>query len=375
MPKKLNILQLINVRWYNACAHYAISLSYALKRRGHKVIVAGDLKSPPLFKAKELGLFSYEDLYLSYTNPWMIVYNIKRMVDLVEKEKIDIINAHRGEGHLIAAMVKGFFKRQVPLIRTRGDVRKPKVNLFARYLNDKLTDKIIATCQVLKESYIKNLNMSEDKVIDIPVGIDHDFFSPREGNRIWKEKLSLPEGSLVVGILGRLSPVKGHKYFMQAAEYVARQIPRAIFIICGEDAQISGSELKVMSEKMRLKESFRFLGRVEDVREVVSLFDIGVVSSVGSETICRVALEYMSMGKPVVGTKVNAIPEVVKHGFNGFLVEPENAQQIADALIELLKDGKKRKNFGEASRRIVLEKFTLDLFAQKTEEIYFSLLS
>jgi glycosyltransferase involved in cell wall biosynthesis len=371
----LNILQLINVRWYNACAHYAISLSYALKRRGHKVIVAGDPKSPPLFKAKELGLFSNEDLYLSCTNPWMIVYNIKRMEDLVEKEKIDIINAHRGEGHLIAAMAKSFCKWQVPLIRTRGDVRKPKVNLFARYLNDKLTDKIITTCQVLKESYIKNLNMSEDKAIDIPVGIDHDFFSPREGNRIWKEKLSLPEGSLVVGILGRLSPVKGHKYFMQAAEYVVRQIPRAIFIICGEDAQISGSELRVMSEKMRLKESFRFLSKVEDVREVVSLFNVGVVSSVGSETICRVALEYMSMGKPVVGTKVNAIPEVVEHGFNGFLVEPENAQQMANALIELLKDGEKRKIFGEASRGIVLEKFTLDLFAQKTEEVYFSLLS
>jgi glycosyltransferase involved in cell wall biosynthesis len=373
--KKLNVLQLINVRWYNACAYYAVSLSYALKKRGHKVIVAGDPHSPPLLKTKELGLLLYEDLWLSYTNPWMMVYNVKRMVDVVEKERIDIINAHRGEGHLISALARSFFKRKIPLVRTRGDVRPPKANLFNRYLNDKLTDKVITTCQVLKDGYIKKMNMSEDKVINIPVGIDHYFFSPREGNQIWKEKLNLPERSLVIGILGRLSPVKGHRYFIEAAEYVLRQTPHAIFIICGEDAQISAFELKKMVKKMGIDENFRFLGKVEDTREVVSLFDVGVVSSVGSETICRVALEYMSMGKPVVGTKVNAISEVVEHNVNGLLVEPKNAQQMGSAIIELLKDEEKRKRFGEASRRMVIEKFTQDIFAQRTEEVYLSLLS
>lgn len=339
------------------------------------MIVAGDPHSPPVLKAKELGLLTYDDLWLSYVSPWMIAYNIKRIADLVETERIDIINAHRGEGHLIAALSKSFFKRKIPVVRTRGDVRPPKANLFNRYLNDKLTDKIITTCEVLKDSYIKNMNMSEDKVINIPVGIDHTFFSPREVDRIWREKLGLPEGSLVVGILGRLSPVKGHRYFIEAAEYVLRQIPKTVFIICGEDAQISAFELKKIAEKTGVDENFRFLGKVEDTREVVSLFDVGVVSSVGSETICRVALEYMSMGKPVVGTNVNAIPEVVEHNVNGLVVEPDNAQQMGNAVIELLQSEEKRKRFGEASRKMVIDKFTLDIFAQKTEEVYLSLLS
>jgi glycosyltransferase involved in cell wall biosynthesis len=366
---------LINVRWYNACAYYAVSLSYALHKRGHKVIVAGDPHSPPILKAKELGLLIYEDLYLSHITPWRIVYNVKRMVDLVETERIDIINTHRGEGHLIASLSRSFIKRQVPLVRTRGDVRPPRLNLFNHYLNDKLTDKIITTCQVLRESYVNVLKMSQDKVINIPVGIDHDYFSPKVSDRIHKDRLNLPEGSLVVGILGRLSPVKGHRYFVQAAEYVLKQIPHTIFIICGHDAQVSVEELKEMVKKMGMEENFRFLGKVEDPREVISLFDVGVVSSVGSETICRVALEYMSMGKPVVGTKINAIPEVVEPGVNGWLVEPGNAQELAGALIELLQDEKKRKNYGEASRQMVLEKFTLDVFAQKTEEVYLSVLS
>ena len=184
-----------------------------------------------------------------------------------------------------------------------------------------------------------------------------------------KEKVSGPEGSLVVGLLGRLSPVKGHKYFIQSAEHVLKHIPQTIFVICGEDAQISAEELKDMMRSANIEENFRFVGKVKDVREIIPLFDVGVVSSVGSETICRVALEFMSMGKPVVGTSVNAIPEVIQHGVNGLVVEPKSVEKLAFALIELLQDERKRKKFGEKSRSIVLEKFNLNVFAQKTEEV------
>jgi glycosyltransferase involved in cell wall biosynthesis len=375
LSRKLNILQLINVRWYNACAHYALSLSVALKRRGHRVIVAGDPFSPPILKAKQLGLLVYEDIFLSNASPWMIAYNIKRMADLVKSEGIDVINAHRGEGHLVSALAKVFLKRKVPLIRTRGDARTPKANLFNRYLSNHLTDKIITTCEILRRGYITDLFIPEDKVVKIGVGIDHDLFSPVDTDRWWKEKLNIPDRSLVVGILGRLSPVKGHEYFIQSAEYILKSMPHTIFVICGEDAQRSMSQLKDVTKKLKVEKNFRFLGKVKDVRKIISLFDVGVISSVGSETICRVALEYMSMGKPLVGTKVNAIPEVVEDGASGFVVEPKNPQRLADALIKLLQDEHKRKKFGEKSRSMVLEKFTLDAFAQKTEEVYIMLLN
>jgi glycosyltransferase involved in cell wall biosynthesis len=375
LSKRLNVLQLINVRWYNACAYYAVSLASALRQRGHKVIVAGDPSSPPLLKAKEQGLSVYEDLFLSHTSPWMIAYNVKRMKGLIEREGIEVINAHRGEGHLVAALARKSLKRRVPLVRTRGDVRPPKGNFFNRYLNGALTDKVITTCEVLRESCIEELRMPEEKVTTVPVGIDSDFFSPRESDATWREKLSIPEGNPVVGIVGRLSPVKGHRYFIQAAEGVLRSFPRATFVVCGEDAQMSAQQLKDAVRGENIEESFRFLGRVRDVREIISIFDLGVVSSVGSETICRVALEYMAMGKPVVGTKVNAVPEVVRHRLNGLVVEPKNPQELASAIIELLRDRSKRKKFGEKSRSDVMEKFTLDVFARKTEEVYLGLLN
>ncbi len=371
----MNVLQLINVRWYNACAYYAVTLSCALTGRGHKVILAGDPHSPPLVKAKELGLTISRDLYLSRTSPWMIAYNLKRIVDLVRGEKIDIINAHRGEGHVAAALAKRFLRRGVPVVRTRGDARSPSPNRLNRWLNHKLTDRIITTCQALRRSYIDSLQMRQEKVISIPVGVDHEFFSPREVDLSLKARLEIPQESSVVGVVGRLSPVKGHRYLMESARQVLKRFPRTIFLICGEDAQISAMQLKKRARDMAIHKNFRFLGKVGDIREIIALFDVGVVSSIGSETICRVALEYMSMGKPVVGTKVNAIPEVVHHGVNGLVVEPQNPEQMAGSLIDLLQDEPKRLRFGQKSRDLVLEEFTLDHFARKTEEVYKSLLS
>ena len=153
-----------------------------------------------------------------------------------------------------------------------------------------------------------------------------------------------------------------------------KKLPRTIFLICGTDAQISLRDLKMMVSRMDREESFRFWGKVKDVREIISLLDVGVVASIGSETICRVPLEYMAMGKPVVGTKVNAIPEVIEDEVNGLLVEPNDAPQMAEAMMRLLENERLRQCFGEMGRQKVVEKFTLDSFARRTEEVYFSLL-
>ena len=374
MHMHLNILQLINVRWYNACAYYAVTLSYALKRRGHRVIVAGDPKSPPVLEAQKLGLEVYEDLYLSYISPWMVVYNIKRIADLVKRENIHIINAHRGEGHLVAALCKYVLKKNIPLIRTRGDVRSPQNNIFNRYLNNNLTDRIIVTAETLRRSYLQDLRIKHEKVSKIIMGIDEGFFSSRPPDQRWKNRLNIGEGDLVVGMVGRLSPVKGHKYFIQAAELVIKKTPGVKFIIAGEDAQITASELEVVVKKLNIENNFRFVGKLGDIREIISIFDVGVVASIGSETICRVASEYMAMGKPVVGTSVNAIPEVVQHGVNGFVVPLRNGEALGEAILKLLENKEERINFGKAGRYWVEKDFSLEQFAKKTEKVYFELL-
>lgn len=373
--KKLSILELVNVRWYNACAWYAVTLSCALKKRGHRVIVGGDPESPPIKEAEKFGLETYSKLWLSKKDPFTFAYNVKKLSELLEKEKIEIINAHLSESHLLASFISHFGKNKIPVIRTRGDVRPPKNNFLNRYLNNSLTDKIITTSEILKKSYLENLGIYEEKVEKIVPGIDENYFHPQPKNQNWTKKLKIEDDCVVVGIVGRLSPVKGHKYFIQAADYVLKKCSKkAKFIIAGEDAQIKASQLKGMTKNLGTENHFLFFGKVNDVTKIISLLDIGVVCSVGSETICRSALEYMAMGKPVVGTTVNSIPEIISDGLNGILVPPKDGVRMGEALLELLENDKKRIEFGKKSRKLIEEKFTLDKFASQTEEVYFQAL-
>jgi glycosyltransferase involved in cell wall biosynthesis len=371
MKRTLNILQLVNFRWHNACAHYAVALSSGLQKRGHRVILAGDRNSPPLQMAEKMGLEIFPDLYLSYQNTGRFFYNIKRFKDVIEQEKIDLVNAHQGAGQLYASLVRKLFNKRFILIRTRGDQRKPKDDLFNRWLNLKWTDGIITTAETLYQSYAEKFPLDKSRLINIPLGIDLNYFSPLEKDLELGKSLGISDGELVVGILGRLSPVKGHRYFIQAAAEVLKSFQPVKFLIAGEDAQVKSYRLKEWVKEMGIQDKFIFIGRVENPREIISLLDIAVVASTGSETIARVVLEYMASGKPVIGTQINAIPEVVKNGITGFVVKPKDSQDMGKMILELLKDKDKRKRFGEASRNLVENKFSIDTFVEKTEEFYF----
>jgi glycosyltransferase involved in cell wall biosynthesis len=370
MKKPLNILQLVNVRWYNACAHYAVALSSGLQKRGHQVILAGDKNSLPLQVADKMGLEVFPDLYLSYQNPGRFFYNLKRLKDLIGQKNIDLVNTHQGEGHLYAGLLKKLCKKKYILIRTRGDQRMPKNNLFNRWLNERWTDGIITTAEVLYNNYLENINLDENRLINIPLGIDPDYFFPMGKDSELKISLGISNDELVVGILGRLSPVKGHRYFIQSAAEILKSFQPVKFLIAGEDAQVKAYRLKELVRGMGISDKFIFTGKVEDPRKIISLMDIGVVASIGSETVCRVALEYMSLGKPMVGTAINGIPEVVKDGINGLIVKPKNSQNMAQAILELLKSKSKREIYGKAGRNLVENEFSLENFARKTEEFY-----
>ena len=369
--RKLCVLQLINVRWYNACAYYAVTLSLALKKRGHRVILAGDPQSPPINVAKKFGLEIYDELYLSRINPFSFFYNMKKISHLIDYEKIDLINAHRAEAHALTALAVNFFKKEIPVVRTRGDARPPKNNPFNRYLNRNLTHKVITTARVLAKDYVHSLGIDDAKVVTINSGIDERYFVPHDPDPVWRRKLGIRDDCLVVGMIGRLSPVKGHQYFIKAADFVLKNFSEKVkFVIAGEDAQIKTYRLKEITEELKIRDKFSFVGKVDDVREIISLFDIGVVASVGSETICRGALEYMAMGKPVVGTNINAVPETVKDGVCGWIIPPRDSKNLGRAILSLLEDEKKRKEFGLASREIVEREFSLNRFGTVSENLF-----
>jgi glycosyltransferase involved in cell wall biosynthesis len=373
MADRLRILQLVNVRWWNASAEYGVHLALGLLRRGHDVIVAGQADSPPMRRAREMGLATHATRMLE-RHPGRLCDSLRDLISLIRREAIEVVNAHRAEGHLWAALARLCLSRRIVLVRTRGDVRPPQGHLFDELLHARLTDAVVLPARALQQLVLERLPRCAEKLTVIPPGVDlpdpDRIVTPAQGRRA----LGWPEGDPVVGIVGRLSPVKGHGIFLQAARLVLSRFPRVRFVIVGGEAQLKTSDIKALADELGISDRIWCSGYVAEVAPIVAACDVTVVASLGSEVICRVALEHMAMARPVVGTRINAIPEVVEHGTTGLLVPPGDPQAMAEAIISLLENAHLASAMGGAGRRRVEEAFTLEHQAQRTEALYRQLL-
>jgi glycosyltransferase involved in cell wall biosynthesis len=367
-------LQLVDVRWWNACADYGVNLALALHRRGHRILVAGQPGSPPLVRARQLGL-AVCGLRLGRGGAARWAPDLDELVKVIRREKIQLLNAHRAEGHLYASLASLRLGRRIPVVRTRGDIRPPKGHLLNRWLHLDLTDALVLPGKVLKGPLVERLGRRPRRLRIIPPGVDEVRYSSRRSPSEARARLGWPEEGPLVGVVGRLSPVKGWDVFLKAAARVAREVPDAGFVLLGGEAQLTTADLIGMARRLGIEERTRCIGRVEETVPYVEALDVAVVPSLGSEAICRVALEHMAMSRPVIGSRVGAIPETVVHDRTGLLVEPGDDRALAEAIVRLLKDPRRARAMGHAGRRRVESEFTLDQLARRTEDLYARLLS
>jgi glycosyltransferase involved in cell wall biosynthesis len=365
----LRVLELVNVRWWNACAEYGINVALGLQRRGHHVIVAGQGDSPPLRRAGELGLRVHATR-MSSPGPVALTASLKDLIALIRHERIQVLNAHRAEGHLFSILASLMLGRRVAVVRTRGDIRPPKSHRLNRWLHLSRTDAVVLPAEALRQPVRESLGQTPARLEVIAPGVDASGYTSTLTPQQGRLALGWPEKKTLVGIVGRLSPVKGHRIFLKAARQTLSECPHVTFAVVGGGDERSSSELRRLAERLGIADRVRFTGRVDQTRRYIEAFNVAVVASIGSEAICRVALEYMALGRPVVGTRVNAVPEVVAHGTTGLLVPPGDPQAMSRALVTLLKDPHRARTYGLAGRRRVENEFTLDHLAGRTEALY-----
>ena len=185
-----------------------------------------------------------------------------------------------------------------------------------------------------------------------------------------KSSLGLPDNAFVFGILARYSPDKGHRYFFRAAGSLSRKRPDARFLIAGWRAQYTEQDMRMMAAEAGIADRCVFWGRETDTRGMIGCIDTGVVSSVRSETICRIAMEYMAMGVPVIGTDTNVIPEVVRHGETGLIVPAGDFPAMAAAMERMTSAPDIAARYGGNGRAVAVREYSLEVFARKTLDAY-----
>lgn len=311
----MKFLHLINVRWYNATAWYAINLAKITNNMGHRVIVAGLPGSPPIKKAQEYGIETFEADF--NTNRFFRVRDTIRSVNsLLEQFKPDVINCHRGEFFWYFAIKRYLNKvsnnNDWKLIRFRGDQRKAKGNFINRFLYNKASDMVIASGVIIRNQLIDDLKCRNVEVIY--GGVDRDIFKFNfEGRKRVRNEFGFNDGNFVVGVVGRFDHVKGHIILIKAISHIYNVIgnKNIRLMIVGFDANITSDQIKEMTIEHGIGDIAFITGHRKDIVDVMSSLDLAVVPSIGSETICRVAMELMSVGVPVVASNVGVLPEVV----------------------------------------------------------------
>ncbi len=362
-------LQLISVRWWNANAFYAISLVEAFHGNGITSIAGGRGESPPLQKAQELNLPVFTNINLETYNPVKSMQNVHSLIKWMKSNNVDLINAHRAEDIFYSVVAKKLSHNSFPVIRSVGDVRPPRKNFINKWLYEN-TDFVIFSCRAMYDKYQQVWPIFEDKSAIIYSAIDTDEFCVMPERPALRKELGISEDKIVVGIISRLSPVKDHQTFLEAAAILANRFADVRFLISGEEAQLSHEDLFRVAQKLNIQDKVILLDRQNDIKELIGSIDIGVVASKGSEVICRIAVEYMALGKPQVVTATNVLPEIIEQGKNGFIVPAQDPQAMAEKLSRLIENPELRKQMGKQARQIAENKYSYNTLIEKTLQVY-----
>ncbi len=361
-----NILQIINVRRRGGSGEAAARLCEGLHKHGHRVTVI----CPPALewsvRLDKAGLRVITDFPIKFDfRPWTIAC-ISRLRRLVLQESIDIVHVHRSTDHWAAAFALTAFRNRPALIRTRHIVTPIQRNLATRWLYGHATDQTIAVGGIIEQEIRRAGILTHGKLSLIPGAIELEKFRSPVRNLLRREIGASPDEALI-GIVARLSEIKGHRHFLNAARKVADARTNDRFIIIG-DGPLRG-ELEAQARSLRIENRVHFLGWRNDVESLLPDLDVYVLASIGSEGSSRATLEAMAAGLPVVATRVGVLPEVVEEGKTGLLVPPADADRLACAILEVLASPERRE-MGRRGQERVEKEFTIEQMISNTETVY-----
>jgi glycosyltransferase involved in cell wall biosynthesis len=238
----------------------------------------------------------------------------------------------------------------------------------------RLSHRVIANCLVVQNQLIRE-GVSPAKIIQHYNGLDLDRLKVESDLR--REdvlaRFGLPEDRRYMSIVANLrNPVKDHPMFLRAAARVRAAVPDAGFAIAGEGELMES--LRGLAAELGIKDEVFFLGRCDNVADLLFASDVGVLSS-KAEGFANAILEYMAAGLPVVATDVGGAREAIAEGETGYLVASGDDEKMAERIIEVLNEPKRACAMGERGKLIAAEKFSCDLHLQNTLELYDELLS
>jgi len=357
----MNTLQLTTSFNY-ACGRsdsIAAMIGYLMKR-GIGVVVCCNNSE----RAKDLADLGIRHYILPINEkkktPALLVFNYFRLLQIVKKEKIDVIHSHHRWCSLIAFFVARRIK--IPLVCSDHN------ELWGKRFLTKWGDAVITGSESNREHLIRYFKLAPEKITLIPAFAEFPDEPPEEEVIGLRVKLGL-EDKIVFGCVGRLAEIKNVQLLLRAAERLIKLNKGVTVLLVGD----GGCKYKLVSlaKSLGIEKNVIFAGQQDKARLALyyRLFDCCVLTS-DNEGTSIVLLEAMKMGVPVIATKVGGALDFIHHGENGFLIDKDDIDSLVRCMEYYLGSGQRRREMGGRGKETVLEKYNANSMADTLVEAY-----
>jgi glycosyltransferase involved in cell wall biosynthesis len=380
---RYNALQLIGSFNQGGSERQAVQLTRLLLESGRCNVSVATLEREGVLldEMHRLGFNDIPEFRLNSFYDLHAVRQVRRFAQYLKKREIDVVHTHDFYTNIFGMAAAALARVPVRIASRRESAVRPSKQRLVERSAYRAAHAVVANCEEVRQQLIKE-GVPDGKVRTIYNGLDPARVQAAQADR--KEilaGLNLPETARFVTIMANMRAhvwnpepacYKDHPTFLRAAQRVWEKVPEAAFILAGE------GELKEKTQELArdlgIADRTFFIGRCQNVGEVLSVSDVCVLSS-SAEGFSNAILEYMAAGRPVVATDVGGAREAIVHGETGYTVPPGDHERMAQHIVSLLLDQETARSMGESGRRRVNEKFSTVKQLQNVESLYTELLT
>ncbi len=293
---------------------------------------------------------------------------VRELAAWLRREEIDLVHAHMYRAEVIgtrAAVAAGTAVIVATVHSSR--VRSAEDVGTLASLTPQMDRLVVPSASI--ERKVRAEGRGAARFAIVPNGIDLSRFSGPVRPCALRREYGIPSSAPLLGVIARLEPEKGHRHLVAAMPAILEAVPDAWLAVIGEGSEADALRAQAASLGRRVAGRIVFTGRRDDVSAVTADLTVAVLPSL-REAQGISLLEAMARRVPVVASDVGGIPEVITDGVDGRLVPPGDAPALAAAITELLRDPELARRLGEAGRRTVEERFSIDAQVWRIQDVY-----
>jgi glycosyltransferase involved in cell wall biosynthesis len=357
----MNIMEIVSGAGVNGAVSHCLLLTRQLARRGHQVTL---VCPPEAWIARQLAADPVE-VIASDLRRWP-TGELRRVAAIARQGRVEVVHTHMSRAHAFGVLLRWI--AGVPCVAT---AQSRHVQLHWMF-----NDRVIAVSDAARRFHRTYNLVRADRIVTIPDFVDCDRFArvPGDAGARFRASIKVDARSPLVGVVGPIAPSKGQLSLVRAMPGILAAVPEArLVLVGGETDEEYLDQVQSTAESLGVGPRVIRTGHRDDVPQALAAMTVVAVPS-HEEGLPRPVLEAMAASRPVVATTVGGIPECVRPGKTGLLVPPGHVDALGAAVTALLRDPDLRRQYGEAARRRVRERFSPESQTARIEAVLASLI-